>query len=201
MEKIIPPLCPCCGLPLQTSPHCPNCARFPLRITSINAPFVFEGTIRRVVHELKYRQIRTLATPLAALLYDYLQNYPLPADTIIPVPLHSKRLRERGYNQSALIAKCLGKLAKLPVSTKSLVRTRHTSPQVGTATAAERRRNITGAFAPADSSLSGKNILLIDDVATTGATLDACAAAAYTGGAAAVWGLVVARDIPKSNVS
>ena len=112
----------------------------------------------------------------------------------MPVPLHRKRLRERGYNQSSLLAKELGKLANLPVVDDCLIRQRHAPPQARTATVDERRSNVADAFSCRDGRLKGKQVLLIDDVATSGATLDACAPA-LKAGATSVWGLVLAREI------
>jgi len=115
--------------------------------------------------------------PLAELLYDYLASNPIPGEVLVPVPLHPKRLRERGYNQSYLLARELGKLANLPVVDDCLVRQRHTPPQARTPTVDERRSNVASAFTCRDRRLEDKQILLIDDVATSGATIDACAAA------------------------
>ena len=113
----------------------------------------------------------------------------------MPVPLHKKRLRERGYNQSSLLARELGKLSSLPVVEDCLVRQKHTIPQARTSTIDERKSNIAGAFICRDQRLRDKQVLLVDDVATSGATIDACAAALRAAGATSVWGLVLAREI------
>jgi len=133
--------------------------------------------------------------PLAELLQDYLITNPVPAEILVPVPMHQKRLRERGYNQSSLLARELGKLNNLPVVDDCLTRRRHTPTQARTATVEERRSNIADAFTCRDDRLRDKQVLLIDDVATSGATLDACAAALKASGAASAWGLVMAREI------
>jgi predicted amidophosphoribosyltransferase len=104
-------------------------------------------------------------------------------------------LRERGYNQSRLLAQQLGKLANLPVVDDCLIRQRHAPPQARTATVAERRSNVADAFSCRDLRLQGKQVLLIDDVSTSGATLDACARALKEAGATSVWGVVLAREI------
>ncbi|GAH95057.1 unnamed protein product [marine sediment metagenome] len=109
--------------------------------------------------------------------------------------MHQKRLRERGYNQSNLLARELGKLTDLTVVEDCLIRQRHTPPQARTSTVDERRSNIADAFVCRDQRLRDKQILLIDDVATSGATLDACAAVLKACGAASVWGLVMAKEI------
>ena len=128
-------------------------------------------------------------------LNNYLSTNPVPEEVLMPVPLHRKRARERGYNQSDLLARELGKLIKLPVVGDFLIRKRHVPPQARTSTVGERQSNVAGAFSCRDQSLQNKQVLLIDDVATSGATLDACAAAMKSAGAISVWGLVLAREI------
>jgi len=129
------------------------------------------------------------------MLREYLIASPLDIDVLVPVPLHRKRLRERGYNQARLLAGELAKLINKPVANDILVRRRHTPPQARTATVEERKNNIADAFACRDSRLRDSRVLLLDDVATSGVTLDACAAVLKANGAAEVWGLVMAREI------
>ncbi len=129
------------------------------------------------------------------LLADFLKTSDIAGDVVVPVPLHPKRLRDRAYNQSALLARRLGQNAGLPVVEGCLVRVKATPPQARTAAVAERRRNMAGAFACRDGRLKDRQVLLIDDVATSGATLDAAAAALKASGAETVWGLSVAREI------
>jgi ComF family protein len=195
LPRVIPPLCPRCGLPQSSASLCPSCLGWPAEIDGIRAPFRFEGVIRQAIHELKYRNLRALAGLLARLLNDYLLEHPLPAQVLVPVPLHPKRLRERGYNQSYLLAKELGKLARLPVVDDCLVRERHSLPQARTSDVGERRGNVADAFVCRNRRLENKQVLLIDDVSTSGATLDACARALKRTGAASVWGLTLAREI------
>jgi ComF family protein len=128
-------------------------------------------------------------------LNDYLIANPVPREVLVPVPLHHKRLRERGYNQSRLLAQELVKLTNLPMVDDCLTRHRHSPPQARTATVDERRSNVASAFSCRDGRLQGKKVLLIDDVSTSGATLDACARALKEAGAISVWGLVLAREI------
>ncbi|MFC1989521.1 ComF family protein [Chloroflexota bacterium] len=151
--------------------------------------------MRQAIHQLKYRHLRSLAATLAQLLNDYLINNPVPGNVLVPVPLHRKRLRERGYNQSSLLATELSKLNNLAVVGDCLVRQRYASPQARASNVDERQRNVAGAFACCDHRLRGKQVLLIDDVSTSGVTLDACAAALTADGATSVWGLVLAREI------
>jgi len=192
---IVPPLCPKCGRPQLSGVFCPHCVSWQAEIDGIRSPFRFEGVIQQAIYKLKYGNIRALAQPLAKLLRDYLLTYPVSGEVLVPVPLHPKRLRERGYNQSDLLARGLGNLISLPVIDDCLVRLRYTSPQVKTSTVAERQNNVAGAFTCRGDRLRDKQVLLIDDVSTSGATLDACAAALKAGGAASVWGLTLAREI------
>lgn len=193
--RISAPVCFRCGRPQISNILCPGCISWPAAIDGIRAPFRFEGVIRQAVYELKYHNIRSLALPLARLINDYLLSNPLPGEILVPVPLHRNRLRERGYNQSGLLASDLGKLANLPVVDDCLVRQKHTSPQAKTTAVDERHSNVEGAFICSGSDVQGKAILLIDDVATSGATLNAGAIALKAAGALSVWGLALAREI------
>ncbi|MBI2852167.1 MAG: ComF family protein [Chloroflexi bacterium] len=189
------PVCPKCGRPQPGGILCSTCVSWQAAIDGIRSPLRFEGVIREAVHQLKYRNIRALAAPLAALLGDYLVAENIPAEALVPVPIHRKRLRERGYNQASLLAKELAKLTGLPVIDDCLVRQKYASPQARTLNVVERQRNVAGAFECVNRRLDGKQVLLIDDVSTSGATLDAAASAMKNAGAKSVWGLVLAREI------
>ena len=153
---------------------------------------VFEDRLRHAIHKLKYRRLAALAEPLGdAMARFYLQS-PLPADMIVPVPLHPRRQRDRGYNQAALLANRLGRATCLPVRPAALIRVRATVAQMSL-NAAQRKENVDGAFRCDDLTVRGQHVLLIDDVCTTGATLDACAVALKMAGAAEVRGLTLAR--------
>ncbi len=195
LVRIHGPLCPQCGRPQTSDILCPGCVSWSAAIDGLRAPFRFEGTIRQAVHDLKYRNIRALAKPLSGLLYDYLAAQPIPADVLVPVPLHSKRLKERGDNQSALLAKYLGKMMGIPVVSDRLVRAKYTLPQVKTSSVVERLTNVAGAFACKGSAFRELSVLLIDDVATSGATINAAATALKSAGAVTVWGLTLAKEI------
>jgi predicted amidophosphoribosyltransferase len=122
LPRIMPPVCPKCGRPQSSGLLCSDCISRQSHIDGIRSPFRFEGIIRQAIHQFKYRNPRSLATPLAQLIDDYLKKYPVPGDILIPVPVHKKRIRERGYNQSLLLAKKLGKLTGLPVIDDCLIR-------------------------------------------------------------------------------
>jgi len=195
LQYLTPPLCQRCGLPLAAGARCPDCESDPPQIDGIRSLSPYDGVMRQAILQLKYENVRALASPLAQLMWKYQQSQPLSADVLMPVPLHPRRLRSRGYNQSALLAKELGRLASLPVVEDSLVRRRNTSPQARTASVEDRRRNVAGAFACSDRRGAGKHIIVIDDVCTSGATLKVCAAALKAAGAASVWGLTLAREV------
>lgn len=150
--------------------------------------------MRHAIHQLKYHNLKAISTHLARLLAEHLLLNPLPGEVLLPVPLHPRRLRERGYNQSALLARELGKLINLPVITDCLTRVKEARPQVRTDTVGERRKNVAGAFS-CDGKISGKQIILVDDVCTSGATLEACATAVKNSGAVSAWGLTLAMEI------
>jgi ComF family protein len=191
----MPPLCPKCGRPQSSAILCSSCIGWQAEIDGIRSPFRFDGAIRKAIHQLKYGNLRALAELLAQWLNDYLVSNPMPGEVLVPVPLHHKRLRERGYNQSSLLAKELGKLTNLPVVDNCLIRQRYAPPQARTSTVDERRSNVANAFLCRDRRLKNKQVLLIDDVSTSGSTLDACARALKEAGATTVWGLVLAREI------
>jgi len=203
------PLCLRCGAPLplnQSHSHishalCVSCldGRGPTALDGLRVAAVYEGTIRKAIHALKYENKRRAAQPLGALLaaaYHRSASVGMRADLIIPVPLHADRVRERGYNQAGLLARAVAARLGLPLNDKLVIRQRATQTQVGLPWRA-RRANVTGAFALTDPQaaehLAGRRILLIDDVATTGSTLDATAQALATAGPASIWGLALAR--------
>jgi ComF family protein len=157
--------------------------------------FLFEGGVRQSIHRLKYHGRHSLVVTLAQSMADFWRANPMPADLLMPVPLHPVRQRERGYNQSDLLARELGDMIGLPVVTKGFRRVRRTQPQVGL-DSADRRENVKGAFvyqSRGEGTLCGQRILVIDDVCTTGLTLEACSIALKSAGASAVWGFTLAR--------
>lgn len=185
-----------CGNPLSKPGLCATCqADPPDPLDAIRGVFLHTGPIRQSIHALKYRGIRELAPILAAELVAYLQAHPLPADCIIPVPLHPQRERARGFNQSWLLAQEVGRALGIPARQDLLHRIRNTPSQTGLRRE-QRWTNVAGAFAVEPGiSLHGKRILIVDDVATTGATLRACALALQEAGASTMWGLTVARAV------
>jgi ComF family protein len=186
-----PPICPLCGRPYHMSTLCLSCRNRPLLIDGIRSVGMFEGALRKAIHGFKYNYMRDLAAPLGDMLVGFWKEQPLVVELIVPVPLHPRRHRSRGYNQAALLAAHMGQATGLPVALDVLRRVRHTVSQTNL-NALERRRNVVGAFSCSDA-VRDKRVLLIDDVCTTGATLEACSVALKQGGARSVCALTVAR--------
>jgi ComF family protein len=206
---LTPPLCDACGDPLptlnealanessgiddgwRTSPICRRCHGATHLVSRARAVGAYDGALRIIVHALKYDARRSLARHLGELMRargaDILQG----ATCVVPVPLHPSRRRERGFNQARDLARHLG----LPV-VEALARVRSTAPQAEL-TAVERRRNLEGAFAATRHArrLIGSTIVLVDDVSTTGTTLDGCALALKNAGIADVRALTAARVV------
>lgn len=200
------PVCESCGLPFEADPGpgavCGECARAAPPFARARAAFVYDEASRGLILAFKHGD-RTDAAPAFALWLmragaDLLAGGQLPgAQLIVPVPLHWTRLFARRFNQAALLAHEVGRLAGVPVSTAALVRRRRT-PSQGKLGRSARQRNLAGAFAvpPARrGALTGKRVLLVDDVLTTGATANACARVLLAAGAAAVDVLTLARVV------
>lgn len=191
LRRIEAPYCTKCGKPLNC--HDERSHQALRNIDGIRSVFFYEGVIRQAVLGLKYRHMKALSHTLSGFLLEKLPERPF--DIVVPVPLHRNRLYQRGYNQSALLARDVAEQASLALGETSLARLRETPPQARTLSRRERLSNVDGAFACVGDSLKGKRVIIIDDVFTTGATLDACAKAARDGGALEAWGLTVATEI------
>ncbi len=185
-------VCPRCGRPYGGVGVCPACRRQDLVLESARAPYVFEGAIQKAVHGLKYRGRRVLAEPLGELLAEYLRTLSWPISTITAVPLHRQRERVRGYNQAGLLARILARRTGWPLLEDRLVRWRDTPPQVGLDGQA-RLENVRGAFRWESEQPPPGQVILVDDVYTTGATMEACAGALRAAGATEVRGLALAQ--------
>jgi ComF family protein len=192
VQPVEPPWCEKCGEPNTPTGLCSKCCAQPLRIEQIRSVALFLGPLRQGIHRFKYERWASLADPFGTLLADFWRMNHLTADWLIPVPLHPSRERDRGYNQSNLLAQRLAAQVSVPVSARGLRRTRVTAVQMEL-NAAQRKENVSGAFACVDERVRGTRVMIIDDVCTTGATLDACAEALLKTGAKSVMGLTLAR--------
>ena len=188
------PWCPQCGLHLAPGAPCSFCSAHELALDGLSSAFLYQSPVREAIIALKYRGLTALSAELAELLADHVSKRRFAVDVIVPVPLHRSRQRERGYNQSEVVGRDLGRLLGLPINIKTLSRLRSTAPQAQQTSRDERLRNIEGAFAARAEVTQGQRVLLLDDVCTTGATLNACALALRAAGAQAVWGLTIARE-------
>ena len=186
------PYCSLCARPGQPR-VCERCAASSPAFDGVSAPYLFEGAARQMVHGLKYDNLRASAPELGRLLAEYVSANPVPGNVLVPVPLHRRRERERGYNQSELLAREPSKRTGVPVDCGMVRRIRNTPPQASIQNYEERTGNIAHAF-ECPSELNGESIVLIDDVVTTGSTMSACAAALKAAGAGSVWGLALARQ-------
>lgn len=195
LPLLVGPLCPRCGQPQISGILCPACATHSGHITAIRSVFRFEATVRDAVHELKYRNLRAIAPALAGYIAVYMTKADITADVIVPVPLHQAHYKLRGYNQAALLAHEVGRVRGIPVLPHSLRRRGVGASQARTRNVEERRRNVQHAFECGGSTFADTSVLLIDDVCTTGATLESCATTLRTAGATEVYALTVAREV------
>ena len=192
IRRLEEPLCRRCGAELE-SPRAGCGCRGRLRaLTRLRSAVAYEGPVEPIVQRFKYQGWRRLAEPLAILLAERLVVEGLAASTLVPVPLHPRRQRERGFNQAELLVSELARRLDLRAAPGRLVRVRHTVPQVGK-DRIHRWENVRDAFAWAGPPLRGRPLMVVDDVATTGATLEACAAALRAAGSGPVIGVTVAR--------
>jgi ComF family protein len=185
-----------CGLPLPPGlVVCGRCRRGRQPFAAGWSLGPYEGSLRTLVHELKYRGKLRVAERLAEALVAQPGALHLlrGSDVLVPVPLHPRRRRERGFNQAEVLAQALARRAGRPCAPAALVRRKDTCPQAGLS-AAERRRNVQDAFAVRGRpQIAGRVVTVVDDVLTTGATAQACARALLAAGAAEVRLLAVAR--------
>ena len=157
---------------------------------------VFKEPLRDALHHLKYKRDLGIGESMAWIAARYLEQVNWKMDIIVPIPLSPQRMAERGYNQVGLIALPLALITGFAYAPRALARTRHTKSQVGL-NAAERQQNVIGAFAARDNIVRGKKVLLVDDTATTGATLNSAAQCLLDSGAACVYALTIAKALPK----
>lgn len=156
--------------------------------------------MQEALHKLKYRRDMGLGDALAAQIADFVRSQNWPMDLIVPIPLGRKRIKERGYNQVALIARPLAQSLGVRFAPAALVRRRETRSQVGLARGA-RLENVRGAFQADPGHVHGKVVLLMDDVATTGSTLSSGAEALIGSGARRVLALTIARALPRHGLT
>jgi competence protein ComFC len=192
VKKVEPPVCEFCGQRIRQPGICPRCHVHPPAFEALRVACVYEGPIRKAHHRLKYNYDISLADSLAELLLELYRSLDWGCDMIIPVPLGKERLKERGFNQAAVLAYPLALGSRVAYRSEGLERVRETASQVGL-TVDQRRQNVAGAFTARPEMVKDRRVVIVDDVITTGATMDACAAALRQAGAERVYGLALAR--------
>jgi ComF family protein len=196
----VPRPCPRCGLPVPpgskaaaAGADCALCRRAALPYASCVAPWLYEFPLSHLVRALKYQGALTHARVLGGLLAGEVERvHPGQEAVLVPVPLHHRRLQQRGFNQSHEIARIVARRLHWPLLARALRRTRDTASQVGLSRA-QREQNLLGAFAVESALVEGRRVVLLDDVLTTGSTAHAAASALQAAGAARVDLVAVAR--------
>jgi competence protein ComFC len=188
-------ICKVCGLPVKKpSTLCQDCAVQLPAYNQMRSWVVYQDSIREAIHDLKYRQNIGLgfffSKPLLTMLYE--SDWQI--DLVIPIPISRSHFKQRGYNQSALISRPLARMAGIPHSNNSVARVKETATQT-TLNAKERFKNMDDAFLGNPDKLKGRSVLVVDDVITTGATMQNCSKAIKKAGAEKVYCLSVARAV------
>ncbi len=171
---------------------CPNCYDKKLPYAGFRAFAYYDGVVRKAIHHLKYQNDLTIGRYLAGLLQLVYQRTDWDVELIVPIPIGEQKKQERGYNQAERLAKPLSDLLNIPLSCDALVRINEISSQVGL-NHEERRENVRQAFIAKALQVKGKRVLVVDDVFTSGATMEAAAAELMGAGAAKVYCLTVAK--------
>ncbi|MBI5144579.1 MAG: ComF family protein [Candidatus Omnitrophica bacterium] len=200
IKRNLPPFCFRCGRHLEKKDFrkniCSACIRQALHFDRAFSPCVYDGVIKELIQAFKYQGKDYLGVSLSKLMTEFIREYNLPMeyiDLIIPVPLHKTRLREREFNQAEVLSNCIAQEFNKQISTENLMRHKHTRTQTELAPQ-ERLSNVRESFrVEKNEEIKGKNILLVDDVLTTGATASWASAALKDCGANIVFVLTLAN--------
>jgi competence protein ComFC len=187
-------ICQICGYPVDSGEICEKCLKDRPSFTKLRSIYAYRDELRNALHRLKYSNDLGVGEIMGHKCANFLTPLNWDVDLIIPVPLGKKRRRERGYNQSALIAFPMALILNKPYSSKAIFRKKETITQIEFK-AEERKQNVKDAFSANISLVNGKNVLIVDDVITTGSTMDSCALELKRAGARNVYGLSVARTM------
>ena len=200
IKRNLPPFCSSCGRHLEkrnfSKNICPACQKTGLHFDRAYSPCVYTGVIKELIHEFKYKNKDYLGAALSRPMVEFAKEYDIPMDFldfIIPMPLHKTKLREREFNQAEILSGYIAGEFKKPLLSDILVRHRNTKTQTDLETG-ERFANVKGSFTVTkDSGIKGKNLLLVDDVLTTGATSSEAALSLKNAGANVVFVLTLAN--------
>jgi ComF family protein len=192
LPRLPPERCARCAVPLPAGDICGTCIRTPPVYDGVSAVYTYDFPVDALIHAYKYGGRLTLAPLFAAALAPVAPE----VDAIVPMPLSMQRLRERGFNQAAELARAVGAVTHTPVLARACRKPRETPPQAALPWAA-RAKNVRGAFV-CDADVTGRRIAIIDDVMTTGATVNELARVLKRAGAAEVTAWIVARTLPKT---
>lgn len=190
---LLPPtICTICGRLITTTGTCFACRETPPAYSALRSWAIFSGPLRKALHRLKYSRDIALGEVLARPLFEMLHHLKWPIDLVTSVPMGVARRAERGYNQATLLAFPLSLASGIPFRSQALIKVRDTRSQVGL-NLAQRRENVFEAFKARSEIVVTKCVLVVDDVTTSGATIEACASALIIAGAQQVFGLTLAR--------
>lgn len=186
-------ICVRCGAPMDNEAnYCLECQNHPKNFDFARSSLVYEGEAQRLVLNMKFHNKRWLAKYFAEMLCDTYSENKLDAEVIVPVPISSERLKERGYNQSELVAKWLAKMLDLPLVTDAIVKFKDNKRQ-SNLSVSQRRDNVLGAYKIVNrESVKGLRVLLVDDILTTGSTMSEVSRKLKIAGAKAVYGMAIA---------
>ncbi|MCD6310171.1 MAG: ComF family protein [Candidatus Eremiobacteraeota bacterium] len=199
LEVVPGPKCPVCGRPLSDK-WCYDCKRQKPFFHRADSLYIYKGPIRNALLAWKYKRIENLGPVMAEIFIDGLKKdkkFIQDVDVVIPVPLHESRIKERGFNQSEILAEAISSEFGIPMRTRNLKRNRATALQ-SRLNREQRQNNVRGAFSVLWArELYRKRILIVDDIMTTGVTLNECARVLRNAGAKQVTGITLCRDIPE----
>ena len=187
------PFCAFCGkTTIENQPVCADCGDIPVHFTAAAAWAAYGGSLREAIHALKYKNDMGLGDYFASYLVEILSGKNWHFDLIIPVPLSAQRKKERTYNQSALLSRPIARYLQLEHSVSALKRTKDTGTQVKR-NRADRNLSLKDAFSGNPAKLKGRSVLLVDDIITTGATINHCSEALLQAGAVRVYAVSLAK--------
>lgn len=194
VPRIRNPFCEKCGIPIKGGNICDKCRSHPPMYQMMRSWAVFDSPVQNALHTMKYRRNIGLGESIASQMVEFFRALQWPVDVLVPVPLGKNRLKERGYNQVALVARPLAYEIGLEYNPQALWKARQTRSQVGL-TISQRRENVQNAYQADAKVLKRKSVILMDDVATTGSTIQACTDALLSAGAREVYAITIARAL------